>query len=347
MTLEDYLWYNGFLDQREYLQLQQRQLELTYQMVRNQTPGLVNTTKPVMGDILQSNEAVRKSAFEKAQVSSIDELIRLWMKWHCQNLEPMSDYPLSKAFGRSLYSQRMEKKRVALAVTGYAIRNHGTIVTDGDSIVIPEGSSAAYLGIACCSYRKNTTIITTNPVVLREIQCNDVLSERCRYVHALGGIIDKGDVGSPIGPEVDNAYVAAIESVPTAGVVIIPSKGLTPLEGPFASTADIGRLKRTIIDAATKSSKVREVVFVSDHTKHDDTKRMDYGQPVYGEHLWRRIREDFCGKISIVTGAPDNYIDSQGINQQAKDAKKFAYVAERFREQFMDKACIVTSTQHV
>lgn len=94
-----------------------------------------------------------------------------------------------------------------------------------------------------------------------------------------------------------------IQEEPPATVVIVPVAGMLPHEGPFDVDANMGALKRTLIEEGLQG-KVRKVVFIGDYTKHLASKQGQYGPPVYPAHLWRKMFDTHRERIAIVTTPP-------------------------------------------
>jgi hypothetical protein len=266
-------------------------------------------THPV-GDVLK-HMSLAKQVYKRASVSSLEELIGKWEKWHVDYMEPIVNYSMSCRFGRNLYANQLEKKLVGWFITNARVRGGNSIVKNGDTVVIPEGSSAFYVGMAIAACEKRASIITSNGALYCEYLDNPALASSFRNFYVIGGLADLDrdrhlpDSGGVFGMESHAAYTHAIKDNPMATVVIMPTSGILPEDGPFALVGESRALKLSIIRDALEAQ-VRELVLVADYTKHLEPRTHSYGAQIMPRTSWQALHHEYRGRISLVTAPPPN-----------------------------------------
>lgn len=229
-------------------------------------------------------------------------LVRKWQEWCRNNIEPICFYSTSTRFGRKMYEARTEKKLVASFLTTAKVRDGMPIVHTNDVLVIPEGSSGTYVGLAVAAHSDgNVRIVTSNAGLIREYQDNPALVRCFREFRTVGGVVDN-DHGAVDGPLAEKQFVEAIANEPGATIVIMTVSRLTADNGPHVSGPTV-QLRHAILTASL-NHRVREVVFVADHSKVANFGDRNDGAPVFGRDEWKAIVEKHRPRICIVTAPP-------------------------------------------
>jgi hypothetical protein len=229
----------------------------------------------------------------------VDKWIQDWHIWHLENLEPICNYSLKTKIGKQLYENQLEKKYV-----GDHVATH--IVRDGDTVAVPEGSSACYVGMAIAKQREDVRIITSNDPLIRETRDNPMVASRYKELISLSGFVKFMDKqrwghGGVFGEQVPEQYRAAMEK-PGATVVIVPVWKLRTWEGPIDTDHDAASCKREIVIASLEKN-VRKIVFIADHTKHvSDTK--DQGREQFGKKEWDEMLKEHQDRLVVVSCPP-------------------------------------------
>lgn len=322
MDLHDWLLRSRFINLNEYKEIRKAQDRGSWSGVEFDHDGFACVPadagfdvsfarKHPVGEVL--NKALQPLAAEvysRAKVKDLDELVLMWQQWHVNHLEPIVNYSTSCRFGRNIYVNQLEKKLVGWFVTNAKVRGN-SIINNADIVVIPEGSSAFYVGMAIAAYRSRASVITSNGALYCEYLSNPALARSFADFHVVGGLADLdrdrhvSDNGGMFGLQSEGAYKFAITVRPAATVVIMPVSGFLPEEGPFALTEDTRALKLSIIRDSL-DSQVRELVFVCDYSKHLETKMKGdcYGTPIMPPKMWRELLEKHRGRVSLVTSPP-------------------------------------------
>lgn len=267
------------------------------------------------GEVLRHSKISKKIAERHGQ--TIDEFLKTtveeWWQWHLDSLEPLGIYSTASRYGTQLYERQLEKKLVGRLIADSKVRSHGTasIVRDGDNVVIPDGSSCTYAGLAIASFRKNVRITTSNDVLIREMRDNPCVARAFhRGFSIIGGDADYDSNlqctqhGGTFKTDAEKQFERAISNDPQATVVIISVNGLLPDDGPFSKDGDTYAVKKQIIDSAIEAN-VREIVFLADYQKHLQDNRSMYGIPIYATaNEWRSTIEKNYERFSIATSPP-------------------------------------------
>jgi len=263
-----------------------------------QVKRLDDVYRTPFGDVLVNEQKI----FERMRAAEpnvdVDSLLKEWRTWHVQNLEPICTYSLTTKIGKEMYHRRIEKKLVARHVAS-------TFIGHGDTVCIPEGSSATYVGLAIGLLFQKVTIVTSNEPLLREYRENPQFAPSFREMHAIGGHVD--DViahGGVSGPKCQEQFETAIQKDPGTTVVIMPVSGLLPDSGPYGLDDATCRLKEKLIRAGLEAN-IRALIFVTDYTKHIPSRKSTYGRPLFnrpGE--WAQLLRDHQNRIRIVTAPP-------------------------------------------
>ncbi|MCA9015625.1 MAG: hypothetical protein KDA77_09875, partial [Planctomycetaceae bacterium] len=230
------------------------------------------------GEVLRHHKIGQIAADRYGQ--TVDEFITTsveeWWKWHLDSLEPLGIYSTASRYGTQLYESQLEKKLVGRVIADAKVRAHGTatIVRDGDNVVIPDGSSCTYAGLAIACFRENIRITTSNDVLIREMRDNPCVARAFhRGFSIIGGDADYDankrctQLGGTFKTDAEKQFERAISQDPQATVVIISVNGLLPEDGPFSKNGDTYAVKKQIIDSAIEAN-VREIVFIADYHKH-------------------------------------------------------------------------------
>lgn len=322
MELHDWLLESRFISRMTHETIDFAQVEGSLDGVKFDSKGFVVPhrdsdgectviRKHPIGDVID-HSPLRDEIYHTAGVSNLPELVEKWQRWHLENIEPIANYSTSSRFGRNLFEQRAEKRQVARFVNLAQVRN-GPLIRNSDTVVIPEGSSAFYVGLAIAAFKKSATIVTSNAALYREYSDNPAVAKSLNHFHLIGGRIDmshevcRSDHGGAFGTEAERGYETAITDNPTATVVIMPVSGLLPEDGPYATDDFVRQLKYAIIRAGLYGPRrVREFVFIADYSKHLDLRKSveSYGAPVMDRAEWQRLLRDNQERISLVTFPP-------------------------------------------
>lgn len=311
MDFGRYLWFTQRLTGEEYRDLHARELNMKvpkdgrfHATHLDDFQDLGAARKFPFGEVLKDSP-VRETVLSRAK-KSIDELVQEWQTWHLTELEPLCTYSLKSQFGERLYAQQREKKLVASFLVAGRARAGAAMIQKGDTVVLHEGTSAAYVGLAIAAHRLQATIVTSNPVLIREYQDNPAFSDQfrqnSRFV-SIGG--DLGQCGV-CGKATPQQYSDAIQTDPKATVVIVSVNGLLPEDGPRFLFGNQDGVRKAIIDAALRGQhRVRLLVFVMDYTKQQtrDVERR-YGHPLFTASDWKALLSDYGEQIRIVTAPP-------------------------------------------
>ena len=228
-------------------------------------------------------------------------------EWHRDALEPISTYPTRSKFGRGVYERQQEKKLVAHYVVAGKKRDGSTLIGDGDTVILFEGSSALYIGLAIAAGHESVTVITPNAALIREYRDNPAVAQKFK-LEIVGGAADVDPAcgycehGGVYGPACQEQLTQAVTKEPPATVVVVTVAGLLPSVGPF-DTGAVGCVKRDIITRAL-NSKVKAVIFATDYSKHIDGASGRFGAALFNPHEWKAMASNYESKIHVVTAPP-------------------------------------------
>ena len=182
--------------------------------------------------------------------------------------------------------------------------NHHTIVRNDEIVVIPEGTSGLYVGLALAAYRKRLQIYTSNAALIREYQDNPCLARRLKALHVLGGTADPDAIqhGGLSGTDCQLQYEQVVQKKPPATIIIMTVSSLTADYGPCVD-GQTAAIKAAVIVGGLAQN-VREVVFVCDYSKHISEKGATAAIPLFAEDRWRMLVEKHPHQIRIVTAPP-------------------------------------------
>lgn len=285
------------------------------------------------GDVLMQPgfSEICNAVYQRSGATCLDDLILMWRQFHVENFEAISEYSLTSTFGKNLHRNVSEKKLCAHYIAKSEDFGRMPLVHDGDHVIIPEGTSAFYVGLAIAGLRRDITFITSNGPFLRELSENPVLAANTRNVLVVGGELEadtKGSVASRgfVGIHTEREFESAM-SEPGATVLVSSVNGLLPVYGPFAPTDPTPKTASTryaILKYAMQKN-IRQVVFVSDYTKMLPSKRTAYGEPIFSdENEWYRFMNDHRHRISIVAAPPPSFGEVPEYSHQAPRLRPIA-----------------------
>lgn len=258
--------------------------------------------KRLAGQILEQLP-VFSTVLQKSGANNLQDLLELYWKWHLEHQEPVSDYSLLSRFGKRLYVHQLEKRMVGQFVAAQDLGNGVAIVRDNDSVVIPEGSSSLYAGLAIGAFRSGIQLVSSNTALVREYHENPSFNRALSGLTVIGGDADLQNCGA-VGGEYTLAVTRAIEVNPGATVVVCSAEGFLADDGPYAPDYKSASNRFEILDAAVKKG-VRELVFILDFSKMLPASRPKYGIPICNGRPWYDELRRFSGSLSIVTCPPE------------------------------------------
>ncbi len=274
-------------------------------------------TLPI-GELLKSDPQLHDLVCRRAE-ASFDEIVEGYWLWGRRRMEPLARYSIASHFGRSLYENQEEKKLVANFLVSAKVRNGRSIIKDGDSVVLPEGSSAFYCGLAISEHLRNVTVVTSNDVLLREFRDNPLVARGLRRLIMVGGVaeyddsLQRSEYGGFYGEACHDIYHRCIYENPGATILVVPCTSICPSEGPTSHDSNSATTKLSLIRDAV-SSGVREVVLIADHTKH----RQGAGIEIDSAG-WEKFISDNRGKVSLVSCPPPDMRRWMVTNPSARD----------------------------
>lgn len=325
MEFQDYLFSQRYLSAKEYMSLIGQQLKTSVSSLAVDEQGFLKVpakreesfqpiiSKHPIGEVLR-HTPLAKLVFERAGVQELEELVEKWHQWHLDHLEPIGHYATTNRCGSNLFREAIAKKRVGVFAVNSG-RKSGALIQNGDNVVIPEASSAFYVAMAAAAKCENLTVITSNAILFSEYLNNPCVARAFRNFYFMGGRADldpRGEVAEHagvFGPDAQLAYNRAIEENPGATVVVMPTSGLLPEQGPFATQGEVRALKLSIIKDALQHG-VRELIFISDHSKHLKSKISKYGTQILPNNQWRELIEENRARVSLVTTPPATLRDA-------------------------------------
>jgi hypothetical protein len=323
MRFEDYLLRKQFLTKHEYLELiwhgakgVNGTTNIDTDLLLPKLPdegSIAEFMRIPFGDSLQRHfKNTLDNVLGKSQCQTLDELVEKWQKFHSVGLEPISEYSLTTTFGKKLYENVAEKKACARFVAQSDAFGVAQIVHDGDHVIVPEGSSAFYVGLAIAAIRRNITLITSNGPLIRELSENTFLTKRLKNVFVVGGEMDldsDGRVASRgfLGINSQAEFARVSKDSPGATVLVCSVNGLLPHEGPFAPSIPTPKSCKTrlsLLDECARNG-IRQIAFVCDWTKMLFSKKSSYGEPIFAiRQTWERFLRDYVNNITFVIAPP-------------------------------------------
>ena len=271
-----------------------------------------------VGEVIDSLKPLAQDVYRNAGVANLQELVAKWQRWHVDNLEPIVAYPTGTEFASRLYEEHaVEKKLVAWFLTNVPVRGE-PLIRDTDNVVIPDGSSGFYVGLAIAAWKNRVCLISSNGPLFCEYLCNPAFSNALEDFYLIGGKADhRAPHDAPAGPAykacqnggmfdepAHQAYEKGIMKNPQATVVVMPVSGILPEEGPYGLEDQTRQLNRSIIDSSVKQ-RVRQLVFIADHSKHREDDRSKYGLPIMNTPGdWHAFLDEHHDRISLVTASP-------------------------------------------
>ena len=206
------------------------------------------------------------------------------------------------------------------------VRNGATIIRNHDVVVIPEGSSGTYVGLAIAAVRSEVTVATSNAPLIREYRDNPFVARKFREFNIFGGRADysnetqRAECGGVHGAAFLAQFRTAIKDAdPAITIVVMPVSGLLAHEGPFVAGPTAG-IKRTIIEESLRHG-VREVVFIADYTKQMCANEGNFGVPLFSVDAWKDLLAEYPNAISVVTAPPPAMRNALAFGQ-GKDPRK-------------------------
>lgn len=254
------------------------------------------------GDVLENMPLFEN--VKKRNGSDMKSLISEWKDWNRRLMEPVASYSTQSKYGKSLYERQVEKKLVAK----YIVQS-GMVAPCGEKIVLPEGSSAFYVGMALAAHSSGSQLVTSNGPFIREYRDNPSIAKSFNSVTTVGGEIDYdhnkelSDHGGVYGMECQRIYGEAIKQDPGATIVVMPVTGILPGLGPYSADGASQGEKKSILEQSFAAD-VRLVIFVADFTKHREDAVRDYGVPIFRQRSWERLVQDNTDRIKLVTCPP-------------------------------------------
>lgn len=319
MEFERFLFLKRWIDRGELGQVIKEQFARGYRgpvdsagifsNVLDVTTPLDNYRQTPFGDVLKDMATVLASVEARAGMK-FNDLIREWKNWHRALMEPVSQFSTQSKFGKAIYCEQFEKKLV-----GKYVVESSDMIGNGEKIVLPEGSSAFYVGMAIAAYRDDVSVVTTNAAFIREYRDNPTIAQTIKLVTTIGGEIDydhrKGlsEHGGVFGFECQKQYIQAIRDAPGATIVVMPVTGILPDEGPYAADGPSQGEKDSIITESFRAN-VRLVIFVADYSKHLGSKRKHYGVPIFPKRVWKEKVEANSDRVALVTCPPPKLRES-------------------------------------
>ena len=205
---------------------------------------------------------------------------------------------------------------VAWFLTNVPVRGR-PLIWDTDKVVIPDGSSAFYVGVGVAAWRKCVCVIGSNGPLSCEYLTNPAFSDALDHFYLIGGKADRcepraeragafkrSENGGTFDLPAHKAYEEAILADPAATVVVMPVSGILPEEGPYGLEDQTRRLKEVIIKSGLRHG-IRQLVFIADYTKHRRADKNKYGLPVLNTPAeWDALLQDHHARISLVTVPP-------------------------------------------
>jgi hypothetical protein len=252
------------------------------------------------GELLEAHPSVLQEVLLRSGKRGLDELTEDWYAWHCDHLEPICDYCLKNDMGEHLYRQQSAKKRVAQFLVDAHAANGGAIIRENDAVILPEGTSTLYVGLAIAAHKRKMTLHTSNSGLVHEYRHNPVLANRLKDFFIIGGKAD-WKYCEVEGKRCFEQYLNALSEDHAGTVLVIPVSRLTPSQGP-AATGPSWKIRGDLVSKGLLRG-VQRVVFIADHTKLAKEPGDDE-HPIFTPRDWRRILIEHRDRILIVTSVP-------------------------------------------
>jgi len=321
MDFGRYLLFKGLLTGDEYARLLSLQYLRGIKIVKDTLLEKIDDLPAIR--TIPFGEVLRKSAFADTvfnrarnsldNLKSLDDLKLLnvlidgWFEWHRGRLEPICSYSTGCKYGREIYVRQEEKKYVAQFLVAQVLPNGATIIQHNDRIIITEGTSGLYAGLAVAEAAYNAEVVTSDDGLIREYRDNPAVACRFRRFGIVGGEADYDvrlgrsehhGVSGPMCTELKQVLTMP----PPATVVIVTVGFLSAQAGPFTHGPSAS-LKHEIIKEALQIG-VREIVFVADYTKHIHHADQTQGNKIFRDDEWQSIVANNHKRIQIVTSPP-------------------------------------------
>jgi hypothetical protein len=347
MDLGRYLYFTQRLTRREYDEVSEDQRiwgfcppedlvgEGFHAKHLHKTTDLTKIRELPFEAVLRQSEAICRNVVDRAG-KSLDDLIDECYEWHRQNLEPICTYPPGAKFGRGLYAQQEEKKLVAQYLVAAKALDGSTILGDDEVVIIFEGSSGLYVGLALAKSGRNISVITTNDALVREYRDNPAIARRLRSLCVVGGLADydpelrRCEHGAVYEQVCEKQLEEALSRRPPATVLVVTVSGLLPEAGPFVA-GPTGAIKRAIIKRALyqkPEDRVKKVVFVADYTKHIDRAHGTFGGQIFSSQEWLDLVKEHQDRLHVVTAPPPALraalLAGQGTRVPKRDLKNIS-----------------------
>jgi hypothetical protein len=306
-----FLYLSGRISGKQYTSLRADQFHLHSAQSRGDSLFTTNefelmesavSRQQPLGEIIRRKPWFAESC-SRPPARDFDGLLTDWWTWHLDRLEPISDYSLTGSFGRRLFENQLEKQLVAKFLVSEPVCQGRCPILDDDVVVLPEGTSAFYIGLAVAAHRSRATIVTSNGGLVREYHENPVLRTKLKGLEVIRGHAESETRGIAANAK-DWRSIVGDDHDPTATVVISTVEGLLPEEGPFAPSPTAANARAKLVEAAL-SENVRHVIFVADYSKQLNSKRPKYGHLLFQNRArWKQILNSEPGRVLIVTSPP-------------------------------------------
>ncbi len=257
-----------------------------------------------VGDVLASAKDFQSILDRPPQRTGLKQLLDEWYAWHASAIEPISDYSLYECrFGKQLYQNQIEKKLIAKYLVSARAWMSETLIRDQDVVVVTEGTTPLYAGLAIASHKAKVKIATSNGGLVREYCENPAFRANLLEFELMGGLVSAEHRGAG-GLVAKRDYKAFFsDGDPRATVVVMGVTGLLADEGPYAPDAKSASIRYDLLDAALAKG-VRHIIFLSDFSKMLPSKRRDYGVAVLPRDRWHELLAANDGRMFIVTSPP-------------------------------------------
>lgn len=261
------------------------------------------------GSVLDDMSTIADAVYSRSKKNARG-LFEEYCEWHAHNLEPISDYTLECKFANQLYVQQLEKKLIATFLVKEKVRNQHSLIVDGDIVVLLEGSTSFYTGLAATWHLpvdhgdndKGVDIVTSNGGLVREFYENPVVRRRLKSLRFVGGDPDYNHRGF-IGPDAQNEYTQAIKYKPGATVVVSSVTGLIPEHGPMGPSGKANMTRLHVLEIAREAA-VRAIIFVADWTKLLGSLSSRYGEYIYTRQGLNKLVDGDGSQVYVVTCPP-------------------------------------------
>jgi len=319
MDFGHWLVHMGWMTREEYRSILKEQLNRIFSPHKGNN-SLQNPPLPLLSDysklraapfgkLLEEMQDILNEVLQRSQKTEIPELIDEWYAWHRDHLEPICDYCLSNHLGAELYVREEDKKRVARFLVDAKLPAKGKIIQENDTVVLFEGTSALYVGLAIASSYRNITVTTSNTGMVGEYRNNPAVQKRLKELNIIGGKADEFYCevdGNPAKTQ----YIEAV-SGNRETILVVPFTRFTAEYGPTAR-GPAAAMRGDIVETSFQQSQLREVVFVGDYTKLVES---TLGRTIFKNGDWPKIVEKHKDRMSIVVSPPPNILAAYDIAQ--------------------------------